>query len=187
MPKFTTGFTLIETLVAIFILAMSITSAMTVVSSSLQASFYARDRIAAYFLAQEAIEMIKNKRDENGIKNYQANPSVHWLDDIADWATISGPCGDGSVTCGPDSYNDIIVNCSNFDNCLMYQDKNGIFLYLSGVIPGNFSETKFTRIVNMEKINEDEAKVTVKVSWPGRDFTVAEHILNWHPLSTLES
>src|SRR3989344_9247547 len=96
---FRTGFTLVETLVAIFILSMAITSAMTVAQSSLQASFYSRDRISAYFLAGEAIEMIKNKRDENGIKNFEDPPpaDVHWLDGIASWATIDpGPCGNDS-------------------------------------------------------------------------------------------
>src|SRR3989344_5575781 len=114
---FRTGFTLVETLVAIFILSMAITSAMTVAQSSLQASFYSRDRISAYFLAGEAIEMIKNKRDENGIKNFEnptANPAVHWLDGIADWATIQGPCNDNSAApCGVDTEREIIELCSS--------------------------------------------------------------------------
>jgi len=179
------GFTLVETLIAIFILAMAITSAMTVASSGLQASFYARDRIAAYFLAQEAIEMIKNKRDENGIKNYQDN-NTDWLDGIADWAPVVGFCGEsgGNSDCGPDSYNDTIVDCDNYENCDLYQDtSNNIFQYVADGNPETLEKTKFKRVVNMKKINDDEAKVTVTVSWPGRSFSVTEHVLNWHPLS----
>lgn len=182
MRKFCRGFTLVETLVAIFILSMSITSAMTVASSGLRATFYAKDRIAAYFLAQEAIEIVKNKRDENGIKNYQAVPPIHWLKEIT--VSQGGPCGEGDDTCGADSSGDILVNCDDYENCLLYQDPaDGIFKHVPDGGGGGLEETKFTRVINMEEINNDEAKVTVTVSWPGRDFTVTEHILNWHPLS----
>src|SRR3989344_1483237 len=185
---FRTGFTLVETLVAIFILSMAITSAMTVAQSSLQASFYSRDRISAYFLAGEAIEMIKNKRDENGIKNFEYPLlDVYWLDGIASWADSPGPCGDDAGhICGVDAEREIIELCAEvappMNNCLLSKgDSLGIIGHQTG---GGFTATKFTRTINMERINDNEAKITVRVSWAGRPtFEISEHIFNWHPLS----
>lgn len=181
------GFTLVETLVAIFILSMAITSAMTVAQNALQASFYSRDRIAAYFLAGEAIEMIKNKRDENGIKNFEEpTANIHWLDGIASWATnIQGPCGDDSGDpCGVDPVKEMIALCGDreMNNCKLFIGDDGLISHEDS----GGTATKFTREVNMEEINLNEAKVTVYVSWPGRPtFIISEHIFNWHPLSTL--
>ena len=187
------GFTLVETMVAIFILSMAITSAMTVAQSSLQSSFYARDRIAAYFLAGEAIEMIKNKRDENGIKNFEASASggAHWLDNIALWADVPGPCSnDSGNPCGVDSAREIIELCSEtspeMNGCELFKEtSSGIIGHQDG--GAGFTATKFQRQVNMEQINSNEAKVTVTVTWSGRiPFVISEHIFNWHPLSDLE-
>lgn len=187
------GFTMIETLIAILILAMSITATMTVASSSLQASFYARDKIAAYFLAQEAIEMIKNKRDENGIANYTAGGGVHWLENIVAWDGLGGDCGPPNqfsqpFECGVDSLNDEIVRCNLNSDCLLYRGVDSGILQHSadsnfGLGLEQVEATKFSRKIRIEEVNDDEIKITVTVTWPGRSFTVTEHILNWHPLS----
>jgi prepilin-type N-terminal cleavage/methylation domain-containing protein len=54
------GFTLIETLVAIFILVLATTGPLSFAQSGLRASFVARDQVVAFYLAQDAIETIKN-------------------------------------------------------------------------------------------------------------------------------
>ena len=61
--KATRGFTLIETLIAITVLLLSITAPLHIASQALFSAFYARDEITAYYLAEEAIEYIKNSRD----------------------------------------------------------------------------------------------------------------------------
>ena len=58
------GFTLIETLVAISLLAVAIVAPMALVSSSLSAAIYAGDQVTAYYLAQEGIEVIRARRDD---------------------------------------------------------------------------------------------------------------------------
>lgn len=59
------GFTLVETLVAVFILTLGIVATSTVTQRNLQGAYYSRDQITAYFLAEEAVEVLRNKRDSN--------------------------------------------------------------------------------------------------------------------------
>ncbi len=57
------GFTLVETLVAISIFTVSILGLMSVLSSGISSTIYAKQKMAASYLAQEGIEYIRNIRD----------------------------------------------------------------------------------------------------------------------------
>lgn len=59
------GFTLIETLVAISLLALAIVAPMSLTTQSLSSAYYARDQMTAFHLAQEALESVRAARDEN--------------------------------------------------------------------------------------------------------------------------
>ncbi len=200
--KFNSGFSLVETLVAIFILAMAVAAAMTVAQNSLQASFYARDRIAAFFLAQEAIELIKNRRDVNVLSGNR------WLQGIADWndgqdISYGGPCGE-SDDCGIDIWiPQTFKSCEDIDEGLcglfkrLHNDsRRGLLVHCpSGTGCGttqqqNYEESNFSRKINMKEISPNEAEITVTVSWTRGsreiDLVVKEHIFNWHPFSVLE-
>jgi Tfp pilus assembly protein PilV len=61
--NFINGFTLIETLVAISIFTMSILGLMSVVASGITDTSYAKQKMAASYLAQEGIEYTRNTRD----------------------------------------------------------------------------------------------------------------------------
>lgn len=63
MTNRTRAFTLIETMVAVSLLAFSIVAPMTLTSQSLGAAYYARDQITAYNLAQEGLEAVRAIRD----------------------------------------------------------------------------------------------------------------------------
>ena len=61
--KQNTGFTLVETLVAISIFSVSIVGLMSVLGSGISNTNYAKQKITAYYLAQEGIEYVRNMRD----------------------------------------------------------------------------------------------------------------------------
>lgn len=62
------GQTLIETLVAAFILTMGITAALALATYSLRATTNIKQRIVAIGLAREGIEAVKNMRDTNWLR-----------------------------------------------------------------------------------------------------------------------
>lgn len=61
--KYSSGFTLVETLVAISIFVMSILGLMSVLSSGIADTGYAKKKMVASYLAQEGIECVRNRRD----------------------------------------------------------------------------------------------------------------------------
>lgn len=63
--SFAGGFTLIEALVAISILTIAVTGPLSLASKGLAYSSYAKDEITAFYLANEAIDVIRNIRDTN--------------------------------------------------------------------------------------------------------------------------
>ncbi|MFA6301478.1 MAG: prepilin-type N-terminal cleavage/methylation domain-containing protein [Candidatus Paceibacterota bacterium] len=66
---FSNGFTLIETLVAISIFTMSILGLMSVIASGITDTSYAKQKMAASYLAQEGIEYVRNMRDTSVLSN----------------------------------------------------------------------------------------------------------------------
>lgn len=76
------GFTILETLVAIAILIVAITGPLAIVAQALRASYFSRDQITAYYLAQEAVEYIRNTRDALGAG--QGSNGADWLSTLVD-------------------------------------------------------------------------------------------------------
>ncbi len=68
LPAGRRGFTLIETLVAVMILATAIAGPLTLASRALNTSLIAKDQITAYYLAQDAIEYVRYARDTNRLQ-----------------------------------------------------------------------------------------------------------------------
>ncbi|MBI3632675.1 MAG: hypothetical protein HY226_00105 [Candidatus Vogelbacteria bacterium] len=85
------GFSLLETLVAISILMMTIVGPLELASKGIVFADYVKDEITGFYLAQEAIEAIRNIRDTN-IKN-----SSSWLSGIREKCINSA--GVASVPC----------------------------------------------------------------------------------------
>lgn len=68
--------TLVESLVAISILVISVFGPMTIVSQAIRTAYLTRDQMTAYYLAQEAIEHVRNVRDTNSLVQTDA---AQWL------------------------------------------------------------------------------------------------------------
>jgi general secretion pathway protein I len=93
-PRRRGGFTLVEVMVAIAILAVGITAALRAVSTSTHASALARDRMTAAMLAQQAMnELIQNgnvtEGTDSGDFGTQFN-GYHWESDVEDSSDYSG-------------------------------------------------------------------------------------------------
>ena len=183
------GFTLIETLVAVMILAASIAGPLSIASRGLNNSLVAKDQITAFFLAQDAVEYVRFVRDSNRLKG-------------ADWLTGSGgssagvdlsPCATANG-CYVDSTmavvgsGDVPTTCTSA-NCtadgttpaLSYDSTNSRFTYATG---SGIAASLFTRQILLTDISTTEQKLTVTVTWSDvggvtRRVQVAENIFKW--------
>ncbi len=157
---YTTGFTLIETLVAITILMLAIVGPMTIASRGLHSAFFAKDQFTAVYLAQEAMELARAVRDGNALEG----GSTDWLAGFGTNCKNANGCR-VDVRSSPIVFNG---NCSG-NACRLNYD-SGTLGTLPGVythqIGGNISASPFTRIVKVNEIvNYVEAEIVVTVSW----------------------
>lgn len=174
--KMNKGFTMVETLVAIGILSIAILGTYTAVQSGLQKSTMAKDEIVAFYLAQEAVEYVKNIRDENSLAGLSGT-SVNWLAGLS--AQASDNCYFGKV-CTIDSPLKTTSHCtSGAGNCpnLRMDSNTGLWGYT-----GSWALTNFKREIQFQSISANEVRVNVAVYWTSRgstkSFQVSEIIFN---------
>jgi type II secretory pathway pseudopilin PulG len=161
------GFTIIETLVAITILMIAIAGPLTVVSKGLTAALYARDQMIGSYLAQDALEFLKNVRDNNKL----AGGSITWLNGITNGSTCSqsSPCTVDTISGDPTGIPTYgIVQCSyGSPTCgQMYLVSSGDLGGYSHTVSG--IKTQFTRTFYVTPSTANptsEAKLVVTVSW----------------------
>lgn len=176
--KRTGGFTFVETLVAIAVLLLAIAGPLFLASQGLRAARIARDQVNANYLAQEAIEYIRYKRDTNVLQNN-------------DWMTLLSPCVEPNA-CVLDIFTNTITNCTDKGGCpVLFHEGTGKYGYgdddgflEGGTIPSDWIATKFTRDITITDIVAGrEAEIAVTVSWQDgmieRSYTLRENILNW--------
>lgn len=188
--KFSKGFTLVETMVAISILSLTVASAFTAVQMGLKASIGAKDQITAFYLAQEALEFIKNVRDENALHSLENPSSINWLQGLSE--TKDDPCWMGDTnypqkTCTIDSAKGIsggVASCTGgFGTCpnLNQDSSTGLYGYTSG---GNWNPTNFKREIQISMLPTvtDAITVTIKMSWStegvSKTFTITGSVYN---------
>lgn len=161
------GFTLVETLVAISILLVAIAGPLTIAIRGLSSANIARDQLIANYLAQEAIEYIRSVRDNNVLQG-------------SNWLAGVGACG-SSNGCEVDVPNATINGCGSSCATLKYNTAQGTYGFGSG---GDWIMSRFTRKTVVNEISQDsEASITVTVSWQtgtnSRTLSINDTILNW--------
>lgn len=180
------AFSLVETIVAVAILAFALVGPLTVAERSLASAAYSRDRIVASFLAEEGIEYVQYVRAQNALENKGVS---RWLDGLSSCAA-TGYCGiDPTASEGGQ-----VVSCnSSNSDCLLYfncgsKDSNGqclgsrVYGHQTG---SGWVATKFKRNVRIDNIvSNQEIKVTSTVTWRTlpfgtRSLTAADYLLNW--------
>jgi prepilin-type N-terminal cleavage/methylation domain-containing protein len=169
------GFTLIETLLAVAVLVLSISGPLTIAAKSLNSAVFAKDQITAFYLAQEAVEYVRNVRDANALHGRDSTDSTsanYWLTGLTD--CINTECKVESTNVSASS---AITPCLGSECTLLYDPSTGFYGYSQG------SASIFTRSVRLEKVNDNEYRVVSTVSWQNgsvtSSFVVQENILDW--------
>lgn len=183
---------MIEALVAVAILLLSITSAFSVAQSSLQSSSYAKNRTTAYYLAQEAVEYIRNVRDKAGLEMLENRTGdIPWTNYFAtdDMCDI-----DASDPCAIDTLNILSPNpqvCDSGTCANMFVLDGEFFRYFDGNENGIWEDSGFRRTIHISSVpgTQNEIRVDVTVSWNQgsvpKEVVVSENLYNWQSLQEL--
>lgn len=200
------GFTILETLVAIAILIIAITGPLAIVAQSLRSSYFSRDQITAYYLAQEAIEYVRNTRDTFGL-DQENHSGTDWLDVLVDESSIPVSINTAGVYSNKyslerNSTGYVLIGCTVNEDCpnimlnrdILEGSPDDEALYGESTAD---EESIFIReiIFNEPVIGAGEADgeqallrgldVTVKVKWRMQDgsyssgIVLKEYLTNW--------
>jgi len=67
------GFTLMEAIVAIFLLTVGIVGVLSLVTQTISSATFSKDKLIAAYLAQEGVEIVRNIRDTNWLQEWSWN------------------------------------------------------------------------------------------------------------------
>jgi type II secretory pathway pseudopilin PulG len=163
------GFSLIDVLMAVAVIAIGLIGVMSLLVQNIQAARVNKNFLVASMLAQEGIEIVRSLRDANWLKN----PSPVWYDDI-----YSGP----GV-----NYYAIDKDDSTFNTVANIDDAN-TDLYLKGgfYVHDSFGGTKtvFKRMITVDQTGADALTIKALVQWKNnigttRHYEVVTYLYNW--------
>lgn len=177
-PTTQSGFSLVETLVAITILLLVIVGPMTISSSTARSTSFSSEQVVAFFLAQEGAELAQKARDDLLLADF-TNPQNAWNSFVN--SGVFSSCFNVSTGCGLEfvdngSIGDTVgalkapVSCTG-TNCRLYFDSTGGRSRYT--LTSTATTSPFTRVITMtpdatlpNPPNSDDAvKVTSKVTW----------------------
>lgn len=184
------GFTLIETLVAVAILAFAVTGPLFTASRALVAAEIARDQLTASYLAQEGVEYVRAMRDTEYLAAYQAGGTS--VSDTA-WNNFLAGSNAGSITqcrsttCTLDPSRNMgsgsgfaLLPCSG-GTCSPLYLTNGIYTIRSDI--AGAKQTPFTRTVQAIDVSTGDERIVSKVSWTFHEtpytVTITSHLTPW--------
>lgn len=165
------GFTLMEAIVAIFVITAGIVGVSSLVAQTISSATFSKDKLIAAYLAQEGIEIVRNIRDTN------------WLEGAPSWDDgLVPPTIDCSGGCQADYADQALFGF--IGNPLNIDSFTGYYGYDGG------DATKFTRKITILKEMYppgqgyyDKMMVKVEVFWQekGKPYSIEaqENLYNW--------
>jgi prepilin-type N-terminal cleavage/methylation domain-containing protein len=185
------GFTLVETLIAISVLALAIVGPLTIAQEGLQAALISKDQITAFYLAQDAIEYIRYARDTNCLQAGSGSsgcPAGQWLAGNGNPQTtidLTKCLSPNTCTVDVIALTPPALCAGGVCSAINYDSSRNYFTYASG------SASIFTRTISITSpvcgssgspCNPNEAAITVTVAWSdpvSHSITVRENLTDW--------
>jgi len=174
MKKSDGGFSIMEVVIAIGILSVSFVTLASLFAFNMRMEMNSRNKIIASYLAQEAIEVIRQTRDNNW-----SNNASNWDDDIL--------YGDNIIIAMKDESSilygwDIINGNAAKQKVYLYNDT---YVQSSNVsINTGWKDTPFSRYLIIEddvSAPTDAIKITACVDYGSREVQVTSYLYNdWH-------
>lgn len=156
------GFTLIEVMLAIFLITIGILGIFSLVQRTTVFISVSSSKLTATYLAQEGVEVVRNIRDTN------------WLED----RTTATSWDDGIIPTGDWEADFLTQNLTQvYSASYLNIDGNGFYSYFAG------TPTNFKRKITITKPSADIIGVSVEVFFDERgnthSVTAQENLYNW--------
>jgi len=174
----TKGFTLMEAVVAIFVIITGIVGVMTLVTYTITSAQISKDKLIAAYLAQEGIEIVRNIRDTNWLEQYSESTNP-WNEGLIG---CDCTCEDGAFEGCIADYNTPTLEDPTlqiYNGEYLNIDSSGFYSYSTNP---PFRPTKFRRkIVIIPEVYTLE--VCARVEWEEKGIVhhiiVNEILYNW--------
>lgn len=184
-PLRTAGFTLVETLVVMVILATVMMAASGLASTVVQSAAKNQARVQAIYLTQECTELLRNVRDSSWRQNlswqcpftepgqapqvYDASNPAHRV--YAIWPTrlTQNPVPDCRTYLG------VKIESRDIDNTTLYESPTGLTHEAGGAASG------FQRYFTIDAYDPDAESIdlTCHTVWPNGQVQMTQRLTNW--------
>lgn len=176
------GFTLVETLVAITILLIVMIGPMTISSQAAKSSTFASEQVTAFFLAQEGVELMQKARDDLLVRSFASDATVA---ERAPWAAFTNTgsgqyrfCYDSVEGCGIEilihtgmGSNDLStpIDCGSLSAskpqvCHLWYAPSNVRSKFTHTVGSN-EMTPYNRRIYLTLVNPNEVLVRSVVTW----------------------
>lgn len=187
------GQSLVEMIVAIAIILTGLVGALSLTISNLTGVDEAGTRVVASNLAREGIEVVRNFRDANWLKNLDWDTGLYSGNDFTAIAIFDPPTNKWRLDFSPNAISDLAAK--------LYRSPEN--LYLQDTAPPAGMETQYFRLITLDPICFNAAtqtesitgnlcgvgeekigiriksEVTWKLSGRARDVILEDRIYNW--------
>ncbi|MBU4274232.1 prepilin-type N-terminal cleavage/methylation domain-containing protein [Patescibacteria group bacterium] len=157
------GFTMLEMIIATFILVVGIISVYSSFARITIATSIVSSKLTAAYLAQEGIEIIRNIRDTNWLKGFNQDNG------------LSTTC---SLGCEADYTTKTVEQIAAYAGMPLCINTEGFYNHFSG------SQTIFKRKITITSPVADVLLVSVLIEWEDRgtpyNFTAEESLYDWY-------
>jgi prepilin-type N-terminal cleavage/methylation domain-containing protein len=155
------GFSIIEVMIAIFIISFGLMGVLSLVQQNIKVSRINRTAVVSASLAQEGLELIRKKRDEN------------WLKSLAFDTGLSV----GTSTMDYKGYTHAAPNGITDTNAILKINSDGFYEHL------NSTNSAYNRIIIITKPTAQSILVTCYVRYRGGvnsyDYIATEILTDW--------
>lgn len=164
-----TGFSLVETLVAITLLLLVMVGPLAITSRTASSATFASEQVVATFLAQEGLEIVQKAREDMVLNStfLGGSRATAWTDFVSAGG-VYGPCvsSDG-CRLELDSAGAVVPpqSCSAISNCRLYLNTTASTRSMYTHSSAGATTTPYTRTIKITNINADEVKVESIVTW----------------------
>lgn len=152
------GFTILEVIVVIFIVSLSLIGVLSLVTQTIQVQYVNKSALIASQLAQEGLELVRNKRDTNWISG-----AAYWYSGLADaQATYTYKIDNSAIT------------------SVAGMSQAGLNIDTSGYTHQAGTPSIFSRLITIIRSDENSLTASCRVYWTERGNThnyIAETVL----------